>query len=209
MSKPTSKVAIVNLALGHLKVDPVVSIEPPDSDSKEAEAGAKWYDQARRHVLEDHPWKFAQKRFSLLAESDAPDFEYSKKYQLPSDYVRLNRLGEDWFNPIEEYDIVGDYVECNETSPLRGVYNWDLKDVNKFSAKFITALSYALAAFMAYEITGNASMGDGMWAQYEKMFSSAAAVNGQNRPTRRVEHSRLAASRLAGNRTRARMKGNY
>lgn len=198
MAKPTSKVAIVNLALSHLKVDPVVSIDPPDPDSKEAAAGAKWYDQARRHVLEDHPWKFAQKRFSLQAESDAPDFEYSTKYQLPNDYVRLNRIGIDWDNPVLDYDIIGDYIECNEEAPLKGLYNYDLQVVTKFSPKFITALSYALAAMMSYEITGNASMGGDMWDKYEKMFSSAASVSGQNRPTRRVQRSRLREARQSG-----------
>lgn len=203
MAKPTSEVSIVNLALGHLKVDPIVSISPPDPDSKEAQAGAKWYDQARRHVLEDHPWKFAQKRAELLAEAAAPLFEYTKKYQVPADYIRLNRIGEDWCNPVLEYDIVGDFIECNEASPLKIVYNQDIKDVTKFSAKFITALSYALAACMAYEITGNAGMDDDMWDKYEKMFSSAAAVSGQNRPTRRVQRSRLVAARKATGITRA------
>lgn len=203
MAKPTSKVAIVNLALGHLKVDPVVSIEPPDPDSKEATAGAKWYDQARRHVLEDHPWKFAQKRIQLLAESTAPLFEYSTKYQLPPDYIRLNRLGESWYDPEGDYEIEGDYFLCNIASPLNVVYGWDLKDVTKFSPKFITALSYALAAFMAYEITGNASLVDSMWDKYTKMFSTAAAVGGQNRPTRRVQRSRLVESRTRSGRTGA------
>jgi hypothetical protein len=200
MAKPTSKVAIVNLALGHLKVDPVVSIEPPDEDSKEASAGAKWYDQARRHVLEDHPWKFAQKRAELLAETDAPLFEYDAKYQLPQDYIRLNRIGESWYDPEGDYEIEGDYLLCNEESPLKIVYGWDLKDVTKFSPKFITALSFALAAFMSYEITGNAGMASDMWDKYTKMFSTAASVGGQNRPTRRVQRSKLAAARQTGRR---------
>lgn len=203
MAKPTSKTAIVNLALSHLKVDPITSIEPPDSDSKEASAGAKWYDQARRHVLEEHPWKFAQKRTTLLAETDAPAFEYSKQYQVPSDYIRMNRIGESVDNPLLDYEIEGDYILCNEESPLKLVYVYDFTEVTKFSPKFITALSYALAAMMAYEITGNASMDDDLWNKYDKMFTTAAAVNGQNRPTRRVERSRFAAARKAGGITKA------
>lgn len=201
MAKPVSRVAIVNLALGHLKVDPVVSIDPPDPDSKAARAGAKWYDQARRHVLEDHPWKFAGKRIELLAESTAPLFEYTTKYQLPPDFVRLNRIGESWFDPEGDYEVEGDFFLCNIESPLKVVYGWDLKDVTKFSPKFITTLSYALAAFMAFEITGNASLVDVMWDKYTKNLSTAASVSGQNRPTRRVQRSRLVAARQAGRRS--------
>jgi hypothetical protein len=198
MAKPSSETAVVNLALGHLKVDPIISISPPDPDSKEAAAGAKWFDQARRHVLEDHPWKFAQKRASLVAESDEPEFEWDNKFELPNDYIRLNRLGEDWDNPILDYEIEGKYVLCNEAAPLLIVYGYDLKDITKFSPKAITAMSYALASFMSYEITGNASMRDDMWAAYKEALSTAASVAGQNRPTRRIQRSRLAEARRNG-----------
>lgn len=209
MAKPSSKVAIVNLALSHLKTDPVVSIEPPDEDSKAAKAGAKWYDQARRHVLEDHPWKFASKRTTLTEDTEAPEFEYSHQYQLPPNFIRVNRLGQNWQNPIDDYEIEGDFILCNEAAPMYLKYVWDITDVTKFSPKFITALSYKLAAFMAYEITGNASAVDAMEAQYVTALTGAASVQGQNRPTRRVEHSRLKAARLTGSAARYNRRGSY
>ncbi len=209
MAKPSSRVSIVNLALSHLKTDPVVSIDPPDSDSKAASAGAKWYDQARRDVLEDHPWKFASKRRTLVSETASPDFEYSNAYQLPSDYIRVNRIGENWRDPIEDYEIEGDLILCNEDAPLHLKYVWDIQDVTKFSPKFITALSYKLASFMAYEITGNAGAIGAMYDQYIGSMTVAASVQGQNRPTRRVEHSRIKASRLTGTSRRYYDRGSY
>lgn len=195
MATPSSKTAVANLALGHLKTDPVTSIDPPDEDSKAAQAMAKWYDQARRDTLEAHPWKFAQRRRALLADATAPAFEWASRFQAPNDYIRLAYIGEDWSNPDMDYDIEGDYILSNEASTLKLVYIWNIVDVTKFSPKFITAMSYKLAALAGYEITGNAQIVAAMEAQFQGSFSAAASISGQNRPTRRVERSRVKAAR--------------
>ena len=195
MSAPTSKTAIANLALRHLKIDPVISIDPPDSDSKAASAAASWYDQARRDTLEAHPWKFASRRRQLVADTAEPLYEWTKKYQLPGDFIRLNYIGTDWRNPLTEYDIEDGFILCGEDSPLCISYVYDLSIATRFSPKFITAMSYKMAAFMAYELTGNASLVQAMEGQFATAFTSAASVSGQNRPTRRVERSRLADTR--------------
>ncbi len=195
MATPNSKTAITNLALRHLSENPVTSIDPPDPDSKAAAAGAAWYDQARRSTLEAHPWRFAQKKINLAADATAPVFEFAKRYQLPPDFVRMVRIGPNWSNPEEEYDIVENYIECNLDSPLQLVYIRNLDDATKFSPKFVDALSYKLAAYMAFEITNNAQVVGAMEAQFSASLSAAASVQGQNRPTRRVQHSRLKAAR--------------
>lgn len=202
MATPNSKTAIANLALRHLKIDPVSSIDPPDADSKAAKAAADWYDQARRDTLEAHPWKFASRRRNILAEADAPTFEWAKKYQLPSDYIRVNYIGDDWRNPDMEYDLEDGYVLSNRESPLPLVYVYDLNDATKFSPKFVTALSYKLAEFMAFEMTGNSQAVAAMAAQFDDCFTKAASVSGQNRPTRRVERSALKEARQYGPRGR-------
>ncbi len=209
MAKPSSKVAIWNLSLSHLKTDPVVNIDPPDSDSKPASVGAKWYDQARRHTLEDHPWKFASKRAILVNETTGPEFEYAYKYELPSDFIRVSRIGQNWEDPVTDYEIEGNYILCNVPPPLYLKYVWDLEDVSKFSPKFVTTLSYKGAAFGAYEITGNANAVDAMEAQYAASLTSAASVQGQNRPTRRIEHSRIKEARLTGAARRYSRRGSY
>lgn len=203
MAKPTSKTAVSNLALSHLKIDAVVNIDPPDADSKAAKCAAKWYDQARRQTLEDHPWKFASTRVELLADATAPTFEYLYRYELPPDFIRVNRIGQNWDDPDLDYEIEGSFILCNVPAPLRLVYIYDLTDPSKFSAKFVTTLSYCQAAFMAYEMTGNASIVDAMFDKYEKALTVGASVQGQNRPTRRIERSRLRAARMSGNISRA------
>ena len=165
MATPNSKTAIANLALGHLKVAPVTSIDPPDADSKAAKAAAKWYDQARRDTLEGHPWNFASKRITLGSDTTAPLFEYTDRYQVPPDFIRINRIGLSWYDPLQDFEVEGDYILANESPELNLVYVSNISDTSKFSPKYITALSYRLAAYMAYEITGNASLVDVMEAQ--------------------------------------------
>lgn len=198
MATPTSKEALSSLSLGHLKIDPITSIDPPDEDSKAAQAAAKWYDQARRTVLEDHPWKFAQKRTTIMAESTGPLFEYDYKFELPSDYIRMVRIGENWDDPEVDYEIEDGYILTNTAGPLMLVYIYNLTTVSKFSPKFITALSYKHAELMAYELTGNAGMKSAMLDLYTGEFTTAAAVSGQNRPIKRVQRSRLANARFGG-----------
>lgn len=195
MGTPNSKTKIANLALRHLKVDPVVSIDPPDEDSKAASAAADWYDQARRDTLEAHPWNFASKRKTIASETTAPAFEYTVKYELPADFIRINRIGEDWRDPVTDYEIEENYIICNEATPLKLKYVSNFENAAKFSAKFITCLSYRLAAYMAYEMTGNASLVEVMENQFERHLGAAMAVDGQNRPMRRVQRSRLRNAR--------------
>lgn len=195
MAKPTSKTAVVNLALRHLKNDPVTSIEPPDANSKAAAAGAAWYDQARRDTLEAHSWNFATKRAQLTAEVTDPAFEYAKQYELPNDFIRMGRVGLDWDDPITDYEIEENYIICDEESPLDIVYVSDFENVSKFSPKFITAMAFKLAQFMAYELTGNANLVQVMEASFDKEITRAASIDGQNRPTRRIQRSKVRAAR--------------
>lgn len=198
MATPAQATDIANLALRHLQIAPVLSIDPPDDDSKEAAAAAAWYDQARRDTLEAHPWGFARKRASLAADGDDPSFEYDARYELPSDFIRLVRLGEDWDNPELDYEIIGNFIECNVETPLDIVYIYNITDVTKFSPKFVTAMSFKLASLMAYGLTGNAALIDALDGQFRQSLSQATSVSGQNRPTRRVQRSTLREVRKLG-----------
>lgn len=195
MAAPSSSTAIANLALGLLKVSQVVSIDPPDANSEGAKIMARIYDQCRQAVLEDHPWAFARRRVNVPAESDAPAFEYSYKYQLPTDYLRLVRAGEVWYDQETDYEIEGDYILIDEAGPLQLVYIFDQTDVSKFSAKFIDLLSIRLASQAAYELTGSATLAKGLKDEYKDALTSAASVAGQNRPTRRIQKSKFGAAR--------------
>jgi len=190
-----SKTAIANFALSHLKTDPVLSIDPPDENSTPAQVMDKWYDQARQDTLEAHTWNCATKRVTIAKDASAPAFEYDNRYLLPSDFIRLGRLGEDWNFPEMDYEIEDGYFITSVTSPLKIVYVYDLTDVTKMSPKLVTSISYKLASFAAYEITGDRNITSMMEELFRASVTEAASVDGQNRPTRRIQSSRLADAR--------------
>lgn len=198
MARVTSETGIANLALSHLKVDAIVNIDPPDANSTPARTANKWYDTARRAALEEHPWNFASKRVMLNSQVSTPIFEYSLKYELPADFIRVNRIGLDWSDPEKDYEIEDGFIICGVTAPLKLVYVYDIIDVNKFNPKFVIALSYLLASYMAYELTGNTTIVKSMFELWRESFTSAASIDGQNRPTRRIERSRLRTARQTG-----------
>ena len=107
----------------------------------------------------------------------------------------MNRIGEDWDNPEGDYEIEGDYILCDVTTPLKLVYVYDITDVSKFSPKFITSLSFKLGSLMGYEMTGAQSVSEALEARFVSSLTTAASVDGQNRPTRRVQRSKLADAR--------------
>lgn len=195
MAKPTSDTNIANLGLRLLKIDPVTSISPPDANSKAAASAAAWYDQARRETLEAHPWNFASKRMEIASEADAPAFEYTTKYELPADYIRMNRIGENWDDPEIDYEIEGDYILCDVETPLQLVYVYDFTVVSKMSPKFIGSMAFKLAALMGYEMTGNQSLVTTMNEQFMSSLTTGMSIDGQNRPTRRIQRSRLSEAR--------------
>lgn len=201
MPKAAAPIDIVNLALGHLKHKAVNSITPPDSNSKGAEEGAKWYDDIRRYALSKHGWNFAFKRAQLAAAVTAPEYEYLYKYELPNDYIRLASIGDSWCSGID-YEDEDFYLLTNEAGPLKIKYVYDLKEVVKFSPAFTMAFSMYLAGAMAYGVTGNATLKDILWAQADKVVAEAKSIDGQNRPPRRISRSRMLEARQARGRYR-------
>lgn len=194
MTKATAPVDIVNLALGHLKHKAVTSITPPDEGSKGAAAGAKWYDDILRYTLSKHSWNFAIKRVNIAAETTAPEYEYSYKYELPNDYIRTLNIGENWYDEID-YEDEGGYLLTDEAGPLKLRYIFFQEQVTKFSSPFIIAFSLYLGGAMAYEVTGNATLKDILWKQADQVVQEAKSIDGQNRPPRRVTRSPLLEAR--------------
>jgi len=194
MAQVSAPLDMANLALGHLKHKAITSINPPDKDSKGAKAAAKWYDTIRRSALADHPWNFACKRATIAAEADAPIFEWSTKFEQPDDYIRLVKVGEVWWSDFDYEDEDG-YILTNEPGPLYLKYIYDQKDLTKWSPKFVLYMSLHYASAMAYEVTGNASLGEGLKKEAEKILQVGQSIDGQNRPPRRIERIGMIAAR--------------
>lgn len=79
------------MALGFIGTRTVVS---EDENTQEAIQCKLFWGNARRQVLRDYPWNFAQRR-KLLANIELPQewgFEYNYAYSLPNDCLKASKV---------------------------------------------------------------------------------------------------------------------
>lgn len=153
-------VKIGNMALSNCGIS--TQIESFDENTAEANQIKLWYDMARRQALAALDWNFARKRLTLsLDGDDAPEEEWSFRYQYPADCLVLRKL----VNPVSKTaDAVPFIVENNldgtrktiltDMEEAIGLYTFDLTDTTLFSETFVNALSFLLATYIAISLTG-------------------------------------------------------
>lgn len=171
-----SDVDICNMALSHIGSDAVVSSIFPADGSVEAGHCARFYPIALGMLLEHHSWSFAKTRV-LLAEVDNPSTTWSFAYGLPGNCLKPTRLlpkltllgyGFTSFSgtmSVDEqrlFDESGSSTFSLETDQATGnrillanepqavlLYTRRVEDTASFTFKFMAALSYLVAAFVA------------------------------------------------------------
>lgn len=194
-----SKTDICNLALTRLNQERITDIDSPQS--KTADLCALYYDQTRKEVLEDGVFNFSLKRSSLARLTTTPAFEYAYEYELPNDFIKLVYIGIDLINKVEDYEIEGNKILIDNLGgstttalPIRYVFN--ATDVSKFSPSFIESLSLKLALHLCKPLTGANTDQDRMKALYDESIARAKAIDGQQRPPRVMQRSKLMNARL-------------
>lgn len=130
---------IVNMALGLIGAEPIVSGDP--AQSRAERAALEFLPTTRDSLLEEHPWNFASVRRSLVQSAEPPVFGFPYAYDLPPDYIRLNTT-----ELREPYSVTGRRLEIRRRPPcflryvrrietaeawpalLREVWSWRLAD---------------------------------------------------------------------------------
>ncbi len=200
-SAPSSEVAICNMALSHLKQKPIVQIDPPSSQVEEI--CALWYHQIRQETLRSHSWNFAQKRVQLSPDSSAePLFGFSHAYLMPSDWIRFlgrydglgTRVGGD------DYEIEGRYLlmngEDNENINVR--YICDYQTVIKMDPLFRGLFAINLAIVLSPNFSGSENRVKTLLSIHKELEARATAIDGQERPPRRIQRSKFIEARRGG-----------
>lgn len=164
-----SEVGICNSALVKLGARTIMAL---DDTSKESRLCKARYTDVRDEVLRAHPWNFAVKRASLAQLSTTPAFGFSKGYQLPNDCLRVLRLS----NDESEYQIEGRHLLSNAGS-VKLVYIAQVSDPNLYDALFINALSFRLAAELAYPLANNRELTKTMQEMYQDALRQARSVD--------------------------------
>ncbi len=197
MSAPNSPIAICRLALDLLKQTAVVTsiTNPTTTEEKRC---ARWYDATRRALLRKHFWVFARTRASIPRDSVTPAFGYSDAYNLPTNFLRKHFIGDDSTNDyITDSVIEGRQILLNNSgaTSLNIGYIIDVTTVGKFDALFVLLLAAELANNMAYSFTGKNTVIERLETTLLRLREEAKAVNGQDRPPKRVQSSKFQNAR--------------
>lgn len=202
MSAPTAAVDICNLALDLLNQGPVSDISTSPQTDTEVIC-ARWYDSCRRSVLRKHPWNFAITRAELAANATAPSFGYANAYDLPSDFLRLLTIGDDYVEDLKQKYQLEDnqilYGDDTSTTALPIRYIYDHVAVSQFDPLFIDCLSFELAIKMSRKITGDGEAAKELKELLKSIAPEAYAIDGQERPPQRIQRSKWIARRRNNN----------
>ena len=192
MARPSSDVAICNLALDLLKEAQISIISTPVTQTEAL--CARWYDLIRQTVLSAYNWNFALKsvaaaRAGTPAVSDYPDY-----YQLPNDYLKLRAIGDPRV-PLgrRDFEIQGSYLLYNGggDTTLNIWYTKDETTVSIYPALFIKLLAEELALELGKKLTARPSIIKDIKEDRLESRRLARAMDSQVRPPRRYESSRI------------------
>lgn len=193
-----SSIDICNLALGNIRAGSINSL---DEASLEAQVCKQRYQLAVDFVLRDFPWRFAHKTQALaLLDTTHPEWTYvyaypsdclRAKYILPASdvindrtvYYHLEDFGLDQryrkvtFEVGMDPDGSGRVILTNKEEAYLA-YTAKQTDTTVFTADFVEALSWYLAAFIAIPLVGpetGRKLREDSLKLYEMTIKTAAA----------------------------------
>lgn len=186
-----SEAVICNQAL--VKVG-AARISALTDDTKQARALSAIYEIKRDAELAANPWSFAIKRAAIPASSTAPTFGWGYAYPVPTDYLAMVEVGEDYtfydsasgaLFAIETDSNGGGAVLTDQTSPLNIRYIYRVTNTGLFAPLFVEALACRLAAEVCEELTQSASKKEALWGEYRRAIREARRLNAIEQPPRK------------------------
>ena len=166
------EVEICKLALVEgLGAQPITSL---DDDSNAAKSCKRLYPQCRNELLVDLCPAFAVTRALLAQLATAPVYDFTYRYQLPTDCLfplETDYPGETWRQ--ESNTLVSYY------SPCYLKYIKRVTDTSLFSPSFVKVLTAYLTARLAFPITKSAAMVDRAMAAYQQIRDEGSAEENQ------------------------------
>ena len=175
----TSEVQLVNRALTLLGESRIASLTDNTPQALSANA---IYAQVRDDVLSEGRWNCAIKRATLaLLEAD-PVWGFQNLFQLPTDFIRLDRIRDmrDDF-AIEEDKLATDVDEMS----IRYVFR--ITDVAKMDAPLQTAIAYKMAHELAIALKASDKKREAMYQMYKDQMADARFRDAQQSPVQAVD----------------------
>ena len=175
----TSEVSICNMAIASLGGTPITSLEYTESATPETILCSTHYEASRDAVLEEREWAFAMRRAKLNKLADAP-IGYDAAFQLPSDLLRVIKVGTDpeFLGLVYDWVREGSQILIN-SGQVYIRYIIRCVDPSRFSSGFVQALSARIAADICVGLTNNPELFAHYWQLYLNKLTSGATVDGQ------------------------------
>lgn len=170
----SSVIEICNNALMDLGEEPIMSLE---DHTKAARLCNHRWNATRDSVLRAHPWNCAMAQYELAAGTEAPLWRWEYKYTLPSDILRVVSVVSAAGERLEQWEIQGGIILCNEPAPLYISYVRRETNARQYDALLAEALSARLSAALAYPLSGSTSLGKTFWDLYQRKLTEARSVD--------------------------------
>lgn len=159
-------VQICNLALARLGDARITTLSDATA---QAQYCSLFYAQTLEELQTEFDWQFCRKLASLTANATAPAFGYTRRFAVPTDFLRLIRLnGIDEDENFSKWEIVDGFIHTDLAAPAQIEYIANVTDSTKFPAVFVEILSAKLAANLALPLTGSKEL----FSQMAEVFSS-------------------------------------
>lgn len=187
----SSTTDIANAALTRLGAAPIVDIG--DTTKEHARVMAASYPIARDRLLAAYRWAFAMKRASLAVDADAPAWGFSYSYTLPTDFLRIDQVGDqfvglsmsDYRNSDEsDFSIESGHILTNATAPLpiRYIRRVPDSEATTYGAHFVAALALVLANDTCFRITQSNTLKQILMGEVKDIITEAIRVGAVQKP---------------------------
>ncbi len=191
---PTSASSSLDIANRALILVGANTISSFDEDSEEGRVSNSMYEDMIRTLLISSRWRFATKQATLNLLSDTPQGRYTRKYQLPSDYLMLHAITVN--DLVIEYNVYEDevYADTSEADVLIADYTFRTAEAN-FPSYFIMLAEYRLATILATALARDEQMASLFDVQTTRLAQQAKTLDSQQQTTRKLVTSRFITDR--------------
>lgn len=159
---------VCNQALGRVGAQRIMSID--DLGSKAASACKNVFETTVLEVARAADWNCLRKRVELGQLADAPAFEWTYQYQLPSDFVNLIELnGVDYVGQVQDdWEIEGKLL-LTDAESAKIKYTAYVDDVSQWDPGFANAVAVLIAAKIATPMRQDEGLAQALMSEYQRV----------------------------------------
>lgn len=188
----SSDVEICNRALDAIGAEIITNLT---EGTRPAGLCARYFPQLRDDILRSHPWNCALRRIALAADPEPPAFGFGNRYVLPTDCLRVLKVGGDE-DPSVTWQVEGGAIVTDEAAPLHVLYIRRVTEAGLLDPLLVSAIAARLAMELAMPLRGNTQIRQQMEKEFRDRIRVARSADGQEGTALRLGADELVLSRL-------------